>query len=97
MTSIIGTVPIGSLHELSENRPLNQPPNAMISTTETAGSAHAENMRTLPYGATTSVNAAPMIGRSEMAEKINDFFRGFAGKVVLFMIMATVLSYFFAA
>ena len=89
-------LPLGSLHVLSENRPLTQPPNAIVSPTETAGSAHERNMETLPYGTTTSVAPPQMMGRSDMANKINEFFRGFSGKVLLFMIMATVLSYFFA-
>ena len=83
----------GRIVNIGENRNDEQPVDAKITPWQTAGDAKRVNEAEFPSNTTTSVPIGLVTGRHEMVEKLNNFFSGVTGKILIFVILATLLSY----
>lgn len=84
---------VGRIMNVASNRKDEQPEDALVTPWETVGEVQQTNERAFPSTVTTSVPVSVTTGREAMIEKMNNFFSGVTGKIILFVVLATILSY----
>jgi len=88
---------IGSLLNIGANRnEPRQPSKIMLSPVEDVGEVVKSNEVAFPKNTTTSPPNRYTMGRAEMVNRLEVFFTGTTGKIILFVILASILSYFFS-
>lgn len=86
----------GRLANITEDRTAKQPPAAKLTPWVSAGDVAAENEKEFPRITDQSTPHYAALDRGSMVEKLNTFFSSLTGKILLFVVLVTVISYFLA-